>query len=106
MSQFIVQVQFFYERFHRDADFHPLPTLIQRGWTEEYAQAFANYDGHYVPGRVTCRQKASWEVIYEGGCGIGGISGALRRLSRFPAVGEFVVLNNQPGASTIVDILP
>ena len=84
----------------------PLPALFQLGWTEECAQAFVNYDGHYVPGRVTCRQKTSWEVITGIGCSMAGISGALRRLSRFPAVGDFVVLHNQPGASTIVDILP
>lgn len=84
----------------------PLPTLIHLGWTEECAQAFANYDGHYIAGRVTCRQKTSWEVITGVGCGMAGISGALRRLSRLPAVGDFVVLHNQPGASTIVDILP
>ena len=37
-----------------------------------------------------------------------GISGALRKLGRFPAVGDFVVLLHQPeaGSSTIVDILP
>ena len=37
-----------------------------------------------------------------------GISGSLRRLGRFPAVGDFVVLLHQPdaGVSTIVDILP
>ncbi len=37
-----------------------------------------------------------------------GISGALRKLGRFPAVGDFVVLLHQPdaGSTTIVDILP
>ncbi len=37
-----------------------------------------------------------------------GISGAQKKLGRFPAVGDFVVLLHQPeaGSSTIVAILP
>ena len=86
---------------------HP-HTLQQLGWTEENAQAFFKYSGPYVPGRVACRQKTVWEVFIDGGSVMAGISGAMRRLGRFPAVGDFVVLHDQPGtgASTIVDILP
>ena len=83
-------------------------TLQQLGWTEEYTQAFSKYSGPYVPGRVACRQKTVWDVFTEGGSVIAGISGALRKLGRFPAVGDFVVLLHQPdaGSTTIVDILP
>jgi ribosome biogenesis GTPase len=83
-------------------------TLEQLGWTEEFEKAFAKYTGPYVPGRVTCRQKTVWEVIHPGGSAMAGISGALRKLGRFPAVGDFVVLLSQPeaGSMTIVDILP
>ena len=86
---------------------HPY-TLRQLGWTDEHEEAFAKYSGPYVPGRVTCRQKTVWEVFMEGGQVNAGISGALRKLGRFPAVGDFVVLLHQPeaGNSTIVDILP
>jgi ribosome biogenesis GTPase len=86
---------------------HPA-SLKQLGWTEEFSRAFKKYTGPYVPGRVTCRQKTVWEVSHEGGAVTAGISGALRRLGRFPAVGDFIVLHYQPGAgvSTIVDILP
>ncbi|MFA5332865.1 MAG: ribosome small subunit-dependent GTPase A [Methanoregula sp.] len=83
-------------------------TLEQLGWTEEHQDAFKKYSGPYVPGRVTCRQKTVWEVFLEGSSVNAGISGALRKLGRFPTVGDFVVLLHQPetGSSTIVDILP
>ncbi len=71
-------------------------TLKQLGWTEEYSQAFSKYSGPYVPGRVACREKTVWEVFIDGGFVMAGISGALRKLGRFPAVGDFVVLLHQP----------
>ena len=83
-------------------------TLKQLGWTEDLTQIFSKYTGPYVPGRVVCRQKTVWDVFIEGGSVTAGISGALKKLGRFPAVGDFVVLLHQPeaGSSTIVDILP
>ena len=83
-------------------------TLSQLGWTNDHTEAFAKYSGPYVPGLVSCRQKTVWEVFTDGGSVMAGISGALRKLGRFPAVGDFVVLLRQPeaGATTIVDILP
>ncbi len=83
-------------------------TLRQLGWTEEHTQAFSKYTGPYVPGRVACRQKTVWDVFIDEGSVTSGISGALRKLGRFPAVGDFVVLLHQPetGSATIVDILP
>jgi ribosome biogenesis GTPase / thiamine phosphate phosphatase len=86
---------------------HPY-TLQQLGWTDEHKEAFSQYTGPYLPGRVACRQKTAWEVLTDGTTCTAGISGALRKLGRFPAVGDFVVLMYQPesGVSTIVDILP
>lgn len=86
---------------------HP-PTLEQLGWTEEHTRAFSHYSRPYVPGRVAYRQKTTWEVLVDGGSVPAGISGALKKLGRFPAVGDFVVLLRQPeaGTSVIVDILP
>jgi ribosome biogenesis GTPase len=86
---------------------HP-PTLKQLGWTEEHKKTFSKYAGPYVPGRVACRQKTVWEIFTDSGSVVTGISGALRKRGRFPAVGDFVVLLHQPeaGSSTIVDILP
>ncbi|MDV2481851.1 ribosome small subunit-dependent GTPase A [Methanoculleus sp. Wushi-C6] len=86
----------------------PSHTLNDLGWTEEHERAFSKYTGPYLPGRVACRQKTVWEVLIDGGSVTAGISGALRRLGRFPAVGDFVVILHQPeaGTSTIVDILP
>lgn len=86
---------------------HPC-TLEDLGWTDEHERAFSKYAGPYLPGRVACRQKTVWDVLIEGGSVTAGISGALRKLGRFPAVGDFVVLLNQPEAGTtiIVDILP
>jgi ribosome biogenesis GTPase len=83
-------------------------TIKQLGWTEENTQAFSKYSGPYVPGRVACRQKTVWDVFIDGGSVMAGISGSLRKLGRFPAVGDFVVLLHQPdaGSTTIVDILP
>lgn len=83
-------------------------TLKQLGWTKEHTQAFSKYTGPYVPGRVACRQKTVWEVFIDGGSVTAGISGALKKLNRFPAVGDFIVLLHQPeaGSSVIVDILP
>jgi ribosome biogenesis GTPase / thiamine phosphate phosphatase len=83
-------------------------TLKQLGWTEEHTKAFSKYTGPYVPGRVACRQKTVWDVFIDGGSVTAGISGALKKLGRFPAVGDFIVLLHQPeaGSSTIVDILP
>jgi len=83
-------------------------TLEELGWTEEHEAAFSKYAGPYVPGRVACRQKTVWDVLLDGGSVTAGVSGALRKLGRFPAVGDFVVVLDQPeaGTSTIVDILP
>jgi ribosome biogenesis GTPase len=83
-------------------------TLEQLGWTDEHESAFARYSGPYEPGRVACRQKTVWEVLTGNGPVTAGISGAMRKLGRFPVVGDFVVLLVQPeaGAVTIVDILP
>lgn len=86
---------------------HPYK-LEDLGWTDEHERAFSKYTGPYVPGRVACRQKTVWDVLIDGRSVTAGISGALRRLGRFPAVGDYVVLLHQPeaGTSTIVDILP
>ncbi len=89
------------------AEPHPC-TLNQLGWTDEHAKTFAQYTGPYLPGRVSCRQKTVWDVLVDGGSVTTGISGALKKLGRFPAVGDFVVLLHQPeaGTDTIVGILP
>ena len=83
-------------------------TLEQLGWTDEQSLAFSKYPKTCRCGRVVCRQKTVWDVVIEGGSVTLGISGALKKLGRFPAVGDFVVLHHQPeaGISLIVDILP
>jgi ribosome biogenesis GTPase len=86
---------------------HPC-TLRELGLTDEHAQAFARYAGPYLAGRVACRQKTVWDVLTEDGMVTTGISGAMKKLGRFPCVGDFVVLLRQPesGVTAIVDILP
>jgi ribosome biogenesis GTPase / thiamine phosphate phosphatase len=86
---------------------HPL-SIQQLGWTKEHADAFTKYTGSYRAGRVVCRQKTVWEVLTEEDHVITGISGALKKLGHFPAVGDFVVLYSHPGSGVtmIVDILP
>jgi len=83
-------------------------TLEQLGWTDEQSLAFSKYPKTCRSGRVVCRQKTVWDVFTDSGPVTTGISGALKKLGRFPAVGDFVVLLHQPeaGSSTIVDILP
>ncbi len=86
---------------------HPC-TIQELGWSAGHAEAYRKYSGPYVPGRVACRQKTVWDVLTEDGPVTAGISGALRKLGRFPAVGDFVVLLRQPESAVlvIVDILP
>jgi ribosome biogenesis GTPase len=83
-------------------------SLQQLGWIKEHADAYSKYTGPYKAGRVACRQKTVWEVLTEEGHVTTGISGALKKLGHFPAVGDFVVLYSHPesGATMIVDILP
>lgn len=83
-------------------------TLEEIGWTEEFERAFSKYNGPYLPGRVACRQKTVFDLLIEDGEVTAGLSGAMRKLGRYPAVGDFVVLFSQPEAKTltIVDILP
>jgi ribosome small subunit-dependent GTPase A len=78
------------------------------GWDVDLADAFSRYTGPYIPGRVACRQKTTYEVYLDHGFIQAGITGALRRAGKVPAVGDFVVLLHQPetGTSVIVDILP
>jgi ribosome biogenesis GTPase len=78
------------------------------GWNKDLASAFTPSTGTCIPGRVACRQRTHYEIFIEGGSISAGISGALRRAGRIPAVGDFVAVHNQPeaGVSTIVDILP
>jgi ribosome biogenesis GTPase len=82
--------------------------LESLGWDETFASAFDRYRGPFLPGRVSCRQRTVFDVITADGSISAHASGALQRTGRLPAVGDFVVLLNQPeaGASTIVDVLP
>ncbi|MBT8507652.1 ribosome biogenesis GTPase RsgA [Methanomicrobiaceae archaeon CYW5] len=83
-------------------------TLEELGWDEELEAAFSRYSGPYAAGRVACRHKTVFDVLIPQGSLRVGISGALRRLGKVPAVGDFVVLLDQPdtGSRMIVDVLP
>ena len=80
--------------------------LKDLGWNESFASAFVKYGESYIPGRVSSRQRTVFDVITGSGQIQAGASGALHRLGKLPAGGDFVVLLPQPGAYTIVDILP
>ncbi|MDT8356999.1 MAG: ribosome small subunit-dependent GTPase A [Methanomicrobiaceae archaeon] len=71
-------------------------------------EAFSRYGGPYTAGRVSCQHRTVYDVLVPGGSMRVGISGALRRLGRAPAVGDFVVLGGEvkSGSCMIVDILP
>lgn len=83
-------------------------TLEELGWNEDLEAAFSRYTGPYTAGRVACRHKTVFDVLVPQGLVRVGVSGALRRLGKVPAVGDFVVMLDQPetGARMIVDILP
>ncbi|MBN1195393.1 MAG: ribosome small subunit-dependent GTPase A [Methanomicrobiaceae archaeon] len=83
-------------------------TLQALGWDEACDAAFARYSGPYSAGRVSSRHRTVFDVLLAGGSVRTGISGALRRLGRAPAVGDFVVIPDRPddGTRMIVDILP
>ncbi|MBN1431434.1 MAG: ribosome small subunit-dependent GTPase A [Methanomicrobiaceae archaeon] len=76
------------------------------GWDESFDSAFEKYGSSYIPGRVSSRQRTVFDVMTASGQIQAGLSGALHRIGRIPATGDFVVLLPQPGAYTIVDILP
>jgi ribosome biogenesis GTPase len=87
---------------------HDPLALRALGGDGEQEAAFARYTGPYLAGRVASRHRTVFDVLVAGGSVRVGISGALRRLGRAPAVGDFVVLLDQPetGTRMIVDILP
>ncbi|NYT17032.1 MAG: ribosome small subunit-dependent GTPase A [Methanomicrobiales archaeon] len=83
-------------------------TLRELGWDERLEEAFSRYRGPYTAGRVSCQHRTVFDVLVPAGSLRVGISGALRRLGRAPAVGDFVVLGGgiESGSCMIVDILP
>ncbi|KQC05837.1 MAG: ribosome biogenesis GTPase RsgA [Methanoculleus sp. SDB] len=83
-------------------------TLQALGWDEACDETFARYSGPYSAGRVSSRHRTAFDVLLAGGPARMGISGALRRTGRAPAVGDFVVILDRPeeGIRMIVDILP
>jgi ribosome biogenesis GTPase len=84
------------------------PALRVLGADGEQEAAFARYAGPYLAGRVASRHRTVFDVLVAGGPVRVGVSGALRRLGRVPAVGDFVVILDRPeeGTRMIVDILP
>jgi ribosome biogenesis GTPase len=83
-------------------------TLEELGWDEWLEEAFSRYRGPFFAGRVSSQHRTVFDVLIPGGSARVGISGALRRLGRIPAVGDFVVLSGEieSGSCMIVDILP
>ena len=86
----------------------PMPqyNIKDLGWDESFDSAFERYGDSYIPGRVSSRQRTVFDVITASGQIRAGLSGALHRIGRIPATGDFVVLLPGPGTYTIVDILP
>lgn len=91
------------------SSYHADTTPTEFGWNNEQAEAFTRYTGPYLAGRIASRHKTAYDVILPSGETVRvGASGALRRLGKIPAVGDFVVVLDQPDSGTrmIVDILP
>lgn len=82
--------------------------LEDLGWDDSFAPVFEKYGEAYVPGRVSSRHKTVFDVITCSGSIQAAASGALHRIGKLPAVGDFVVLLPAPeaGTYTIVDTLP
>ncbi|EHQ36278.1 ribosome small subunit-dependent GTPase A [Methanoplanus limicola] len=71
-------------------------------------ETFSRYTGPYIAGRVAARHRTAFDVITENRKFRVKTSGALLKIGKIPAVGDFVVILNQPetGTRMIVDILP
>lgn len=82
--------------------------LSDLGWDEYFESSFAPYKNNYIAGRVACRQRTHYEVYIKGGYVRAGISGALKKAGKSPAVGDFAVILYQSETEnyTIVNILP
>jgi len=82
--------------------------LTEQGMDSLQAEAFSRYTGPYTAGRVTARHRTAFDVITDKRTFRIKASGALLRLGKIPAVGDFAVILNQPetGTRMIVDILP
>jgi ribosome biogenesis GTPase len=94
-------------RTEKESTYHNVINHIP-GWNEEVDAAFSAYKGPYAAGRVTSRHKTVCEVLIPSSFVQVGISGALLKIGKQPAVGDFVVLLDQPelGSRLIVNILP
>ncbi|WP_048152727.1 ribosome small subunit-dependent GTPase A [Methanolacinia paynteri] len=92
----------------QDGGLPPKYKLEDLGWDDSLASAFKKYGDPYIPGRVSSRHKTVSDVLTSSGLVQAGASGALHRIGKLPAVGDFVVLLPVPeaGTYTIVDILP
>ncbi len=66
------------------------------GWNEDLELAFSAYKGSYIPGRIASRHKTVCEVLVQGDVVQAGISGALQRIGKQPAAGDFVFLLDKP----------
>ena len=78
------------------------------GWNASLESTFSAYKGPYIPGRISTQHKTVWNILTEKGEIQAAISGAMRKVGKQPAVGDFVVLLDQSDINsyTIVDILP
>lgn len=69
---------------------------------------FSRYSGPYIAGRVAARHRTAFDVIADNRKFRVKTSGALLKIGKIPAVGDFTVILSQPetGTRMIVDILP
>ncbi len=91
-----------------NTDSTPVSTLTDLGWDEELERSFSVFTGPYYAGRVAAVQKNHYEVLLPGRTVSVPVSGALQKIKKFPAVGDFVVLLDHEDIHSlvIVTILP
>lgn len=85
-----------------------IPAFKDLGWDEKQKEAFSVFSGPYLAGRVSAAQKTHYDVILDGRTVSAPVSGALKKIRKYPVVGDFVVLLDQQetGSLMIVAILP
>ncbi len=76
-------------------------TLDQLGWSDSFQQQLTESRSTTTPARVTAAHAEAWEVLGEQGPGLAVPTGQLRFSgARWPAVGDWVLLQQSPGATT------
>ncbi len=89
-------------------DIPVISSLEEMGWNEQLEENFSAFVGPYNAGRVSAAQRTHYDVMLPNRVVSAPISGALKKIRKYPVVGDFVVLleNLKTDSLVIVAILP